>query len=141
MEEEGSSQGDGPRRKGTSDVRRAWRRGQTRYLQGAGREKVGQASAHSDCVSPFRDNYYNLAEHGQCQPLGSACCTYHMINPHNHYYYPITQMRKPRSRKVNWLAQGHPTTKWLSGICAQVCLSPQWGPWASGTPKRSRAAH
>lgn len=59
MEGEGSSQGEGPRRKWTSDVEV----GPSQVPTGAGREKVGQASAHPDSVSLFKDNDYNLAEH------------------------------------------------------------------------------
>lgn len=147
MEEKGSSQGEGPRRKWTSDVRSTsdvrTSDVEAGPSQGAGREKVGQAVSH-----PLEIIIITLLSTGQRQPMASACCTHNMINPHNHYYYPhnhyyypITQMRKPRSREVNWLVQGHPATKWLRRICAQVCLSPQWGPWASGMPKCSRAAH
>lgn len=64
MEGEGSSQGEGPRRKWTSDVRTSdVEVGPSQVPTGAGREKVGQASAHPDSVLLFKDNYYNLAEH------------------------------------------------------------------------------
>lgn len=47
----------------------------------------------------------------QLQPLGSACFTHHLIDPHNHCDDPITQMRKARSREVEWLAS-YQVAKW-----------------------------
>lgn len=136
MEGEGSSQGEGPRRKWTSDVRTSdVEVGPSQVpTQGQGGRKWARPVPILTLSHSLKIIIITLLSTGQLQPLGSACCTHRMINPHNHYYYSLTQMRKLRSREVNWLAQGHPATKWLSGICAQVCLSPQCGPWASGTP-------